>query len=97
MDVSPPNLPWASCKSATAMASPKIVTSSPSSFDGIRRISDAVSTHYPDMMLLLSITYVFKKVVKKVVEDGGVMMEKKETIELQPQKKGTKLQEFMTI
>ncbi|GJS36604.1 zf-CCHC domain-containing protein [Tanacetum coccineum] len=44
-----------------------------------------------DVMSLLSITHN----LEKVVEDGDVMTEKKETIELQLQKKGTTLQEFV--
>ncbi|GJT32334.1 hypothetical protein Tco_0922753 [Tanacetum coccineum] len=42
------------------------------------------------MVLSLSIT----NDLKKVVEDGDVMTEETETIELWPQKKGTKLSDF---
>nr|GEU50014.1 hypothetical protein [Tanacetum cinerariifolium] len=41
-----PNLPWASFKSATVTGSPKIMTSSPSRFDDVRRNRDAVFTHF---------------------------------------------------
>ncbi|GJX29617.1 putative ribonuclease H-like domain-containing protein [Tanacetum coccineum] len=44
-DVNPLNLVRASSKSATVTASEKIAISSPSSFDGVRRICDAVFMH----------------------------------------------------
>ncbi|GKB15063.1 hypothetical protein Tco_0848986 [Tanacetum coccineum] len=40
-----PNLPWASSKSAIATALEKITTTSPSTFDGVRMICNAVSRH----------------------------------------------------
>ncbi|GKA00986.1 hypothetical protein Tco_0673651 [Tanacetum coccineum] len=43
--INPLNLVWGSSKSATMTASEKIATSSPSSFDGVRRICDAVFMH----------------------------------------------------
>ncbi|GJW68144.1 hypothetical protein Tco_0122568 [Tanacetum coccineum] len=43
------------------------------------------------MMSSLSVTNIFKK----VINEGGVVTEEKEAIELQPQKKGTKLSDFV--